>query len=91
MKYLLFTLFLFIVIAINAQTELSSSFNSTHSGRNVTFAFSKTYNARHELGGGIRFNINKPEMSDDQNKVYMNISKGLKDSTTTMFSETGRI
>lgn len=71
MKYLLFTLLLFIAMTINAQTELSSAFNSTHSGRNVTFVISKTYNARHELGGGIRFNINKLEMSDDQNKVYM--------------------
>ena len=70
MKYNLFLLFLFSTFILNAQIELTSSFNSTHSGRNVTIALSRTINNKHEFGGGFRFNINKLEMSDDQNNVY---------------------
>lgn len=70
MRYNIFFLFLFSTFVLNAQMELTSSFNSTGSGRNIAFALSNTFNNRHELGGGLRFNLSKLEMSDDQNNLY---------------------
>ena len=70
MKVIFSFISVLLMLSAVGQTEITSTFNSTHSGRNVTFAISKTYNNTHEFGGGLRFNINSLAMSDDQNHVY---------------------
>ena len=70
MRFIFSFLLVSLVLTVAAQTEITSTFNSTHSGRNVTFALSKTFNNMHEFGGGLRININSLAMSDDQNHVY---------------------
>lgn len=69
MKFTLLLFFLFAYSSLFAQTEISTQFNSTASGRNVSVLFSKTKN-NHEFGGGIRYNIGKLTMPDDQGKLY---------------------
>lgn len=61
---------IFFTASIFAQNEISSSINSTHSGSNVALLYSSYLNAKTEVGGGIRFNINSYALPDDQNKVY---------------------
>ena len=70
-KYYL-SLLLVVILAntLFAQSEIISAFNSTHSGRSITFVGTKTYNSRNEFGIGIRFNINKLAHNDDQNNVF---------------------
>lgn len=66
-------IFILLIILLGfssfAQTELVSAFNSTASGRNVSLLISKTKNS-HEFGGGIRYNIGKLAMPDDQENLY---------------------
>ena len=63
-------LFGFLVNAIS-QTDIFAIFNSTYSGRNISINASKFIKGKHEIGGGIRFNINQLAHPDDQNKSYM--------------------
>ncbi|HNW68897.1 MAG TPA: hypothetical protein PKI01_00730 [Bacteroidales bacterium] len=60
-----------LLLNLQAQTQIFSGFNSTHSGRSITLVVSKTFANRHEFGGGLRFNINKLAHPDDQNNVYL--------------------
>ena len=53
-----------------SQTEVFTSFNSTHAGRNISVTASGTIKKTHEIGGGVRFNINQLSHPDDQNKVF---------------------
>lgn len=66
---LLFLLFI-VVSPVVAQVELTSSFNYTGSGKNITLTLSKTYNVKHEFGGGLRYNINSLAHRDDQSNMY---------------------
>ena len=61
--------FIFLLNAV-AQIDLFASFNSTYTGRNISATVSKYYNNKHELGGGIRFNINRLPHPDDQNNLF---------------------
>lgn len=70
MKLTIASLFLLIAFQIFAQTELTTSFNSTYSGRNVAISILKTNNSKNEFGGGIRYNLGILEMPDDQNNVF---------------------
>jgi hypothetical protein len=70
MKYLVFCTFFLYVTTLSAQTELATTFNSTHSGRNIALSISKTYSSKNEFGGGIRYNLGMIAMPDDQNNVY---------------------
>lgn len=70
MKQLLFYFLFFCSININAQTELATTFNSTHSGRNIALSISKTYSSKNEFGGGVRYNLGMLAMPDDQNNVF---------------------
>jgi hypothetical protein len=70
MKYLFFCLIIPHFFALNAQLNLSLSFNSIDSGRNIALAISKTFNSKNEFGGGVKFNISKLAHNDDQNNVY---------------------
>ncbi len=54
----------------SAQDDLIFAFNSTTSGRNVAFGYSKTINGTNEIGAMLRVNINKLAHPDDQNNVY---------------------
>lgn len=72
MKYItIIGVLILSTIIINAQVELSSAFNSTRSGRNVSFAISKSINDKNQVGGGLRININMLAHNDDQNKVFV--------------------
>lgn len=53
-----------------SQNDLIFTFNSTTSGRNITFGYSKTLNKGNEFGILLRFNINKLAHPDDQNNVF---------------------
>lgn len=53
-----------------AQSDLFLNFNSTHSGRNLSLAWSKQVREKNEFGVGLRFNINKLAHPDDQNNVF---------------------
>lgn len=55
---------------IFAQKELNSSLNYTHAGRSLNVTYSKYLNEKQEVGGGIRYNINRFELPDDQSKAY---------------------
>ncbi len=69
MRTIIFFLINLLSLSIFAQTEFSTNFNSTASGRNISLLFSKTNN-RHEIGGGLRYNIGKIAMPDDQGNLY---------------------
>jgi hypothetical protein len=71
-KSLIFAFLLMISLCSNAQVDLSVNFNDTHSGRSVTLHLSKNLNANYEIGGGIRYNINRIRQSDDQRNIFMN-------------------
>ena len=65
---------LFILIfsgKLFAQVEFISVFNSSFTGRNTALLFSKTINFKHELGVGVRYNIGKLAMPDDQGNVFL--------------------
>ncbi len=70
MRYILICLIIPHFFALNAQLNLSLSFNSTYSGRNITLAISKTSNNYNEFGGGLKLNLGKLEQNDDQNYVF---------------------
>ena len=70
MKISLLLFCLFLGSSLVAQTKISTNFNSTASGRNVSLLISKTKN-NHEFGGGIRYNIGKLAMPDDQGNVFL--------------------
>jgi len=53
-----------------SQTDIFTSFNSTLAGRNIAVTLSKKINNKYELGGGIRFNINRLALTDDQGNIY---------------------
>jgi len=53
-----------------AQSDLFLNFNSTHSGRNLSLAWSKHFHEKNEFGLGLRYNINKLAHPDDQNNVF---------------------
>lgn len=69
-KVLFTVIALFFTSALFAQTELTTAYNSTYSGRNVAFTLSKTYKKKHEFGAGIRYNIKMRTMPDDQQHIY---------------------
>ena len=60
-----------IYLGVYAQTDIFAGYNSTHSGRSVTLVVSKTIKNRHEFGGGLRFNINRLQLPDDQMNIYL--------------------
>lgn len=70
MKYLLPILLFVSLSSLQAQKSLSTVFNSTHSGRSVILSGSKTFHQKHEIGMGLRFNINKIAHNDDQNNAF---------------------
>ncbi len=65
MKYIVILFLLFWALNTEAQVELSSTFNSTYSGRNVSLALSKTWNGKHELGLGVGLNLNRARLSEE--------------------------
>lgn len=70
-KIHLFFLFAFFHIAVSfAQSDLYLNFNSTYSGRNLSFTYSKYVLDRNEFGVGLRYNINSIAHPDDQNNTY---------------------
>jgi hypothetical protein len=58
-------------LKIFSQTDIASTFNSTHSGRSITLVGTKTFNEKHEIGIGVRYNINKLAHNDDQNNAFL--------------------
>ena len=66
---LIFTFSLFLQSAM-AQIRVVPVFNSTHSGRSINVLASGQIKNRHELGGGLRFNINKYAHNDDQRNIF---------------------
>jgi hypothetical protein len=60
-----------ITFFVKAQQETSLTFNSTHSGRNIALTYSNTFLDKHEIGGGLRYNINLLAHTDDQNNVFL--------------------
>jgi hypothetical protein len=53
-----------------SQDALSFSFNATESGRNVAIDYSKMFKAKHEIGAGLRININSITQPDDQGNIF---------------------
>ena len=67
---LIFLIFgLFIFVAGFGQNNFNGSFNSTATGRNVSFSVSKIKNNA-ELGIGIRYNMGMLAMPDNQNHIF---------------------
>ena len=52
-----------------AQIRVYPVFNSVHSGRSINLLASGQVKNRHELGGGLRVNINKFAHNDDQYNI----------------------
>lgn len=69
-KLLILIQCLIISLSLFSQNEISASFNSTHSGKNIVASYSKYLNSKNEIGGGVRFNINSYILPDDQNNIY---------------------
>ena len=69
MRILLTGTLLIITISSFSQLSLSTAFNKTFSGRNITFIVGIT-KKKSEIGLGLRFNINKLAHNDDQFNVY---------------------
>ena len=57
---LVFLTIIFVLgfFAMNAQIPVTINFNSTNTGRSINVLASKLLGGRHELGGGLCFNIN---------------------------------
>jgi len=70
-KFLIFVTVLTVSIKLSAQTVLFATFNSTHSGRNISGGISKTIKDKYEFGVGVRYNINKWAHPDDQGNLYL--------------------
>ena len=74
---LIFTFSLFLQSAM-AQIRVVPVFNSTHSGRSINVLASGQIKNRHELGGGLRININKYAHNDDQNNIFKKRMKAIE-------------
>ena len=66
---------LLLILALSLQNAMTQIrvypvFTSTHSGRSINILASGQLKNRHELGGGLRFNINKYAHNDDQNNIF---------------------
>jgi hypothetical protein len=72
MKSLLAIIFALLAFPLFSQNNLSLSFNSTASGRNIAVAYSTTFKSKHELGGAVRFNINSEKHPDNQTHFFLN-------------------
>ena len=72
MKKHLITLILVTLLTTQgySQKYINTAFNTTHSGRNISISVSKKINSKHEIGGGLRININKIAHPDDQFNVF---------------------
>lgn len=62
--------FIFFESELLGQTDFGVFFNSNHSGRNIALSISKTIDNMHTIGGGVRYNINRLALPDDQFKTY---------------------
>jgi len=71
-KYFFISLVLLFSLSSKAQIDLSVNYNNTHSGNSILLIASKKLNAKYELGGGVRYNINSLNHSDDQANVFKN-------------------
>lgn len=69
-KHIPLLLFLFSNILLNAQINASIKFNKTASGRNFSAEVSKVFDEKHEIGIGLRYNINSLKHPDDQGNVF---------------------
>lgn len=69
-EILMFGFLIFSPFRVFSQNELAVTYNSTHSGRNIAFTYSKTFFEKHEFGGGLKYNINRFAHSDDQMNVF---------------------
>jgi hypothetical protein len=69
-KQILTVIFLLISTMLMSQDALTFSYNATESGRNVAFDYSKMFNSKHEIGAGLRININSITQPDDQSNIY---------------------
>lgn len=71
MKKLIFCIFISIIsICANAQIELATLFNDSHTGINQSLIISKRLGDNYEIGGGLKYNINRYAHPDDQRKVF---------------------
>lgn len=52
------------------QNLISLCLNHTESGRNLTFDYTRQIKNKHEIGLGLRFNINSITQPDDQSNIY---------------------
>lgn len=63
---ILFSILCLCVICTEAQQSIFVAFQTTYSGRSAVLTGTKTFNQKHELGMGLRYNINQLAHSDDQ-------------------------
>jgi hypothetical protein len=70
-KIILFISFLGFLQSSNGQIRVSTVFNSVISGRSINLQLSGQIDNRHEIGGGVRININKNKHNDDQNNIFI--------------------
>jgi hypothetical protein len=71
MKKLTFILLITVLCSnLIGQNNLSVSLNLIESGRDLTIDYSRFINNKHEIGGGIRININRIAQQDDQSNIY---------------------
>jgi hypothetical protein len=55
---------------VNAQVELTTLFNDSHTGINQSLIVSKRLGNNYEIGGGLKFNINRYAHPDNQRKIF---------------------
>ena len=61
----------FAITKMQSQTSIIAGYNLTHSGHSITLGGSRTIKAKHEFGGGFRYNLNRIKHPDDQNNAYL--------------------
>lgn len=63
-------IFSLISIYVNAQTEIVTLFNNSHTGFNHSLIVNKKLGDDYEVGAGLKININRYAHPDNQNKVF---------------------
>lgn len=71
MKRALFLIFIGLInYFAHGQNQIDMTINLIESGRNFTFDYSRMIKDKHEIGSGIRININRITQQDDQSNFY---------------------
>lgn len=69
-KLFICILLLVFTVLVNAQGELMTYFNDSHTGINQSLVYTKMFRNKYEVGGGLKINFNRYAHPDNQQKIF---------------------